>query len=192
VNRPRDFPNRTALQRDLRRLAKEYIIVALKAPFGLPYGPKRLCRSRWSEWLSSEVLGPSDRLIEALSAENAFWFSDWPETIADPPDRVVLVRELEKVRKWVGALEFELRVRINERVRHRREFEIELAYDLTELFKRYFPDEPLTLGKHDREYGAVSRYSDFIRVAANQILQDKKRMSRVLAQIKKLQALQTK
>src|SRR5829696_4331941 len=166
---PRDFPRRTELQKELWDLATKYVAIGLTTPLGIPYGPEDVTLSKRAMWLRAHVLKPCATLIDALA--NRSMFSDWPDDVPKlPPDRLILLKELNKLREWADRLMPDLSYRIGDRSNHTREFETELVFELTGVFRRYFPNEQVTRGTYHRGHGMKGRFPDFIRAAARPIL----------------------
>jgi len=180
-----DFPKRVELQNELTGLARRYIAVGLTTPLGVPYGPEDETLSKRAAWLVGNVLHPCETLTESL--ENRPMLSDWPEPIpTPPPDRLFLLKELRKLRDWAERLRLDLAHRIGERANHTREFELEIVFALTDVFRRYFPHRRVSRGKYHRSHGMKGHFPDFIRATAGRILGTHKDMDRAIQQAYKV------
>lgn len=176
------------LRRDLCELAAAFIAAAQSTPFGLTGGPAKLTRDQRTRWLRSNIQGPADRLIDALSETNIAMLSEWPEAMNSPaPDKARLTAELSVLRERVTELIAQLDERKADRSDFITEFRTDLANALTTIFERHFPRHRAARNAYDKTTAAESPYAAFLRLCAEEIFPyDKGLSGRIIDDVTKM------
>jgi hypothetical protein len=181
-----DFPEFLELQTSLRELARRYVDVALRTPLAVRYGPGDVILTLRAAWLRTNVLNPCHRLLVALGDENAPNFSDWPDHIELPqPARATIIAELHALEAWAGRLHSDLCQRVLEKANHSTEFERDVVFAIADVFRTFFPGQPIARGTYDRKHGRTSRFTAFVRRAAFEIFQEDRKLERAIKDVVK-------
>lgn len=158
------------LAKELRVIAQAYWIAAMSSPLGIGDGPILQGSDDRKRLIQSSVLHPAQKLVAALSDENLTLLSEWPDgAVSAPPDRKNLLRELELLIGRVTDLIDAMEGRTQRGSPLSKEFKIDLAEVLTEVFRQYFPDVPARRGGYDRTKTASSEYTKFMEACGIEI-----------------------
>lgn len=142
----------------------------MSSPLGIGDGPKLLGPDERKRTIKSSVLHPAQKLVAALSDENLTLLSEWPDgAVSAPPDRKLLLEELELLVGRVTDLIDAMEGRTRRGSPLSNEFKIDLTEVLTEVFRQYFPDLPARRGGYDRTKTASSEYTQFIEACGHEI-----------------------
>ncbi|WP_171325663.1 hypothetical protein [Halovulum dunhuangense] len=183
-----DETDRTRLADELRTIADVFWVAAMSSPLGAQGGPASQTPDERKRKITSSVLRPAEKLIEALSDENLTLLSEWPDELpSTPPNRDTLIDELIKIRNRTRDL-FEV---LDDRKRKgsaiSQEFKIDLANALAEVFERYFPNAQPSRGGYDRTQNPSSEYQAFLTTCAKEVFGDDFKFSgNVLDEVAKL------
>ena len=162
--------NQGELSKELRDIAQSYWMAAMSSPLNVANGPDSLSPDERIRKISSTVLNPANKLLEALAVDNLALLSEWPDKLPSPaPDREHLLAELSllivRVRDLTEVLED--RKRKGSPLSH--EFKIDLANALTDVFERHFPSVSPARGGYDQTKDPSSEYTHFITACASEI-----------------------
>jgi hypothetical protein len=99
------------LQRDLQEVGKHYRHIIETTPCDLKGSPFNKTLTQRGDWMQANVVGPARKLLAALGAEQAPWFSTWPyeHEFKEFPDRVQLSAKLQEVLEFSERLVATLR-----------------------------------------------------------------------------------
>jgi hypothetical protein len=163
VDRPR-------LANELRTIANVFWVAAMSNPLGVKGGPESQTPDARKRKITSSVLHPAEKLIEALSDANLTLLSEWPDELPSaPPNRHALIEELIKLRNRTRDL-FEV---LDDRKRKgsaiSQEFKIDFANALADVFERYFPNAQPSRGGYDRTQSPSSEYQAFLTACAQEV-----------------------
>lgn len=160
----------------------------MSSPLGVQLGPESQTPDARKRKITSSVLRPTEKLIEALSDENLLLLSEWPDELPSaPPNRHILIEELNRLRKRTSDL-FEF---LDDRKRKgsaiAQEFKIDFANALADVFERHFPNAQPSRGGYDRTPNPSSEYHAFLKACAQEVFgTDFKFSGNVLDEVAKL------
>lgn len=160
----------------------------MSSPLDIQGGPLSQTPDARKRKITSSVLRPAEKLIDALSDENLTVLSEWPDELPSaPPNRHVLIEELTKLRNRTRDL-FEV---LDDRKRKgspiSQEFKIDFANALADVFERHFPNALHSRGGYDRTPRPSSEYQEFLNDCAQQVFGDGFKFSgNVLDEVAKL------
>jgi hypothetical protein len=153
-----------SLQTDLRELATDYLTAALTTPLKISISPPNETLSKRARWVELNLVKPTQRLLNALSDDNAPLRSEWPDPMNAPaPDRAVLLEELRKLYDRADELQHVIADRAPN-TNHTQEFKADLIQAITKLFRHYFPHLPITRGVRQKK-----RFNVFLELCADEI-----------------------
>jgi len=160
----------------------------MSSPLGVGGGPDSQTPDARKRTITSSVLRPTEKLIEALSDENLILLSEWPDELPSaPPNRHALIEELTKLRNRTRDL-FEV---LDDRKRKgssvSQEFKIDFANALADVFERNFPNAQPSRGGYDRTPNPSSEYHAFLKACAHEVFgTDFKFSGNILDEVAKL------
>lgn len=155
---------------ELREIAKSYWVAAMSSPLKIGKGPKLVSPDERIRKLSSTVLNPAKKLLDALAEENLSLFSEWPDKLpSQAPDRAHLLKELNLLIGRVRDLSEVLDDRKRKGWSLSHEFKIDLANALTDVFERHFLTVPATRSGYDRTPTPSSGYRHFMTECGSEI-----------------------
>jgi hypothetical protein len=162
-----------ALQDDLRDVAYRVLSGSLTSPLGMADGPAKKTLDEREKWLIANAINPATRLVDALSDE-AHMLSEWPEQFEVlVPDRSELLTQLERFKTFADTLLYQIREWKSDKEELPAFIHIELASDLTHVFRTHFPNLPPARDSYDRrEKHLRSKYVRFIDLCVEQIFGD--------------------
>lgn len=99
------------LQRDLQEVGKHYRRIIETTPCDLKGSPFNKTLTQRGDWMQANVVSPARKLLAALAADQAPWFSTWPyeHEFKEFPDRARLSADLEEVLEFSERLVANLR-----------------------------------------------------------------------------------
>ncbi|MBN8293424.1 hypothetical protein JI664_15735 [Rhodobacter sp. NTK016B] len=165
-----DETDRIRLADDLRTIANVFWVAAMTSPLGVQGGPGSQTPDARKRTITSSVLRPAEKLIEALSDENLTLLSEWPDELPSvPPNRHILIEELTRLRNRTSDL-FEV---LDDRKRKgssvSQEFRIDFGNALAGVLERHFPHIRASRGGYDRTPGPSSEYQEFLNACAQEV-----------------------
>ncbi|MYM54448.1 hypothetical protein [Thalassovita mangrovi] len=165
-----DKTDRRRLADELRTIAKVFWVAAMSSPLGVQGGPESQTPDARKRKITSSVVRPAEKLIEALSDESLTLLSEWPDELPSPsPNRHALIEELTKLSNRARDL-FEI---LDDRKRKgsaiSQEFKIDFANALADVFERNFPNAQPTRGGYDRTPNPSSEYHAFLKACAQEV-----------------------
>lgn len=129
-----------------------------------------MTRDERLRWLDADVLNPIEKLLNALSENNAPKLSQWPEKLNAPePNKPTLIGELEKLFEWAGELWADLNDRKSDRSTLLTEFKTNLVNALSYVFETHFPNVPAARDSWDRTGEAKSPYVEYLNLCVREI-----------------------
>ncbi|MGR3507153.1 MAG: hypothetical protein ACU0B7_14945 [Paracoccaceae bacterium] len=174
---------------DLRELATSFWVAAMSTPLGILNGPPAQSIDSRKRKILASIIKPTEKLIEALSDLEISLLSEWPDDDlpADPPDRDILRNELDRLYRRAYDLFFVLDDRKKKGTSLLIDFKLDLAVELTNIFRRYFPNLRPTRGGYDKTMNPSSEYHAFITFCAKEIFgKDFTFSGHILEQVEKL------
>jgi len=137
-------------------------------PIGFPIAPFDASLTERIEWLSTQVIGPAERLLDALDDANRPYFSDWPDEyrFPDRPDLDEARDPVKTIREYATALRDSLSSQRLQKIAHTSEMRYDIVTALLDILKEHFPDVRRTRGQYDRQLGrTVGVIPDYVRRA---------------------------
>lgn len=183
-----DKTDRIRLANELLNIGRVFWIAAMSSPIGVPGGPDSQTPDARKRTITSSVLRPAEKLIDALSEENLNLLSEWPDELpSPPPNRHALIEELTKLSNRARDL-FEV---LDDRKRKgsaiAQEFKIDFANALADVFERHFPHAQPSRGGYDRTPNPSSEYHAFLKSCAQEVFgTDFKFSGNILDEVAKL------
>ncbi len=164
----------------------------MSSPLGIHGAPGSQTPDARKRKITSSILHPAEKLIEALSEENLTLLSEWPDKLpSPPPNRHALIEELTKLSNRTRDL-FEV---LDDPKRKgsaiSQEFKIDFANAIADVFERYFPNAQHSRSGYDRTPIPSSVYQAFLRTCAKEIFGESFKFSgNVLDEVAKLRSSQ--
>lgn len=137
-------------------------------PVGFPIAPFDASLTKRIEWLSAHVIGPADRLLDALDDANRPYFAEWPDEyrLPDRPDLDAVCEPLNAVREHAIALRDNLDSQLSQKIAHTSEMRYDIVTALLDILKEHFPDIKRSRGQHYRDLRkTVGAIPDYVRRA---------------------------
>jgi hypothetical protein len=158
------------LAEDLIEIADCYWIAAMSSPLGVFGGPESQSSDERRRKINTGVINPAEKLLASLSEENLTTLSEWPDTFSDPePDRQILLEQLSRLVRRMHDLTEVLEDKKRKGSSFLKEFKIDLANALSEVFERHFPDTHAGRGGSDRTLIPSSPFHSFLNLCAKEI-----------------------
>jgi hypothetical protein len=138
-------------------------------PIGFPkLAPFDASLTQRIEWLSTQVIGPAERLLDALDDAKRPYFAEWPDEyrFPDRPDLDEARSRIDNVYHRAMALRDSLRSQRLQKITHTSEMRYDIVTTLLDILKEHFPGIKLTRGQHDRDLReTVGIIPDYVRRA---------------------------
>lgn len=141
-------------------------------PIAYPIAPFEASLTRRIEWLDTQVIKPTERLLKALGPDNRPYFSGWPEEflIRDLADLDAAAVQLELLLAHATRLHSNLQGQLDDGISHLSEMRYDIVLNIVEILREHFPEVKLSRGQHDRELGfTIGAIPDFVRGAYEEI-----------------------
>ncbi len=173
----------SALQIDLKELAKRFRAIIAETPFNLPGSPGDMTLTQRSRLLGTNILTPSERLLEALRVEGSSKLASWPEKFDSEPsaeEKAELRQSICRLRAFANDLKTDLQQRIDEGANHNTELRREIVYDLMGCLSCHVPHVTQVRGVYVKKNGDSGAFPTFIREAFFQITGRREKLDRHL------------
>lgn len=158
----------SALRADLIDLCVHFRTVISTLPCDLPDAPFNLSLTKRADWLETNVITPSERLLAAIADEMRPMFSTWPYPLSVPEfqDHASLKHELDALRLRAVKLRDSLRGQQAEDAGHSQELRAEVFAAIARLLRKHRPDFKPNRGVYDPEL----RHRDGLYVEAMRLI----------------------
>lgn len=173
----------SALGADLIDLCVHFRTVIATLPCDLPGAPFNLSLTKRAEWLETNVIGPSDRLLGAIADEMRPMFSTWPYPLTVPEfqDHASLIAELGALRLRAVNLRNSLRGQQADDAGHSQELRAEVFAAVARLLRKHSPDIKPNRGVYDPELRRrVGVYVDAMRLIFQKITGVEENLDRLI------------
>jgi hypothetical protein len=137
-------------------------------PIGFPIAPFDASLTKRVVWLSTQVIGPAERLLDALDDANRPYFAEWPDEyrLPDRPDLEEARNRIEAVHRHTTALRDSLDDQLLQKIAHTSEMRYDIVTTLLDILKEHFPDVNRSRGQHYRDLRkTVGAIPDYVRRA---------------------------
>lgn len=161
----------SAFQADLIDLCAHYRAIITTLPCDLPDAPFNLSLTKRAEWLETNVIKPSERLLTAIDDEKRAMFSTWPYPLTVPEFRnnATLKSELNALRDSAIQLLDSLRAQQSDDAGHSQELRAEVFASIARALRKHSEVQP-SRGVYDPELRyRVGNYVDAIRLIFKKI-----------------------
>ena len=141
-------------------------------PIAYPIAPFGASLTRRIEWLDTQVIKPTERLLKALEPDNRPYFSDWPEEfpIRNLADLDAAAAQLEPLLAHATRLHSNLQAQLDDGISHLSEMRYDIVLNILDILREHFPEVKLSRGQHDQELGfTIGAIPDFVRAAYEEI-----------------------
>lgn len=141
-------------------------------PIGFPIAPFDASLTKRIEWLSAHVIGPAERLLDALDGANRPYFAEWPDEyrLPDRPDLGEARSRIEAIHHHATTLRDNLDDQLSQKIAHTSEMRYDIVTVLLDILKKHFPDIKRSRGQYDGELGVtVGAVPDYVRRAFREI-----------------------
>lgn len=164
-----DDPRLPAFRDELREYGVKRRHDIRSMPIGFPkLAPFDASFTQRIEWLSTHVITPAERLLNALGEHNRPYFAEWPDEYR-LPDRPILDdarNRIEEIQRHATALRDNLNDQLSQKIAHTSEMRYDIVTALLDILKEHFPDVKRTRGQYDRQLGrTVGVIPDYVRRA---------------------------
>jgi hypothetical protein len=164
----RNDPRLPAFRDELRNYGTKRRHDIQSMPVGFPIAPFDASLTQRIEWLSTQVIGPAERLLDALDGANRPYFSEWPDEyrLPDRPHLDSAHEPLNTVREHAIALRDNLEGQLSQKIAHTSEMRYDIVTVLIDILKEHFPDIRRSRGQYDSQLRAtVGAIPDYVRRA---------------------------
>ncbi|GLV27616.1 hypothetical protein TomTYG75_01430 [Sphingobium sp. TomTYG75] len=173
----------SALRADLIDLCVHFRTVIATLPCDLPGAPFNLSLTKRADWLETNVISPSERLLGAIADEMRPMFSTWPYPLSVPefPDHASLIAELDALRSRAVDLRDSLRSQQADDAGHSQELRAELFAAVARLLRKHRPDVKPNRGVYDSDLRRrVGVYVDAMRLIFHKITGVEENLDRLI------------
>ncbi|MCC5620252.1 hypothetical protein LC574_02485 [Nostoc sp. CHAB 5715] len=174
----------TAFQADLVLAAEHITAIIDETPSSFKRGPKDIPLSKRSDWLRRNVIGPADKLINAL--DHDAHFASYPEVHASAltkEERFAIKQNVERLRVFASDLSMDFEGRIFENASHNTEMRIEFCDMITDVLKKHAPHIPVSRGTYEQGQGNVGVFAGLLRDIYAEITGETSQLEQQLKQI---------
>ena len=136
-------------------------------PCDLPDAPFNLSLTKRADWLETNVINPSERLLAAVSDDMRPMFSTWPYPLSVPefPDHSALVDAIHALQSQATNLRDWLRAQQSDSAGHSQEFRAEVFGAIAILMRKHCPEVTPNRGVYIPEMKRrVGAYVDAMRL----------------------------
>lgn len=179
----KDDATLSALRADLIDLCAHFRAVIATLPCDLPGAPFNLSLTKRADWLETNVIGPSERLLAAIAEEMRPMFSSWPYPLSVPEfrDHASLMDELAALRSRTVDLRDSLRRQQADDAGHSQELRAEVFAAVARLLRKHRPDVKPNRGAYDPEMRRrVGVYVDAMRLIFHRITGVEEHLDRLI------------
>jgi hypothetical protein len=137
-------------------------------PIGFPIAPFDASLTKRIEWLTTQVIAPAERLLNALDDTNRPYFAEWPDEyrLPDRPDLGAMREPTRAVRDYAIALRDNLDDQLSQKIAHTSEMRYDIVTTLVDILKAHFPHIRRSRGQyHGHLRTTVGAIPDFVRRA---------------------------
>lgn len=137
-------------------------------PIGYPIAPFDASLTQRIEWLTTQVIKPAERLLDALGDANRPYFAEWPHEyrLPDRPNLDGAREPLNAVHEHAIALRDTLDGQLSQKIAHTSEMRYDIVTALLDILKEHFPDMKRSRGQYDGDLGVtVGVIPDYVRRA---------------------------
>lgn len=168
----RDDPRLPAFRDELKEYGAKRRRDIRSMPIGFPIAPFDASLTKRIEWLATQVIGPAERLVDALNDANRPYFAEWPDEyrLPDRPDLDAMRGPLDAIREHATALRDNLDGQLSQKIAHTSEMRYDIVTTLVDILKAHFPDIRRSRGQYDGDLGVtVGAIPDYVRRAFREI-----------------------
>lgn len=137
-------------------------------PIGFPIAPFDASLTQRIEWLSTHVITPAERLLDALNGANRPYFAEWPDEyrLPDRPDLDQARGPLTAIHDHAVAVRDNLEGQLSQKIAHTSEMRYDIVTTLLDILKEHFPDMKRSRGQYYRDLRkTVGAIPDYVRRA---------------------------
>ena len=137
-------------------------------PIGFPIAPFDASLTKRIEWLTTQVIRPAEKLLNALDHTNRPYFAEWPDEyrLPDRPNLDATCEPLNAIRAHAVALRDSLDGQLLQKIAHTSEMRYDIVTALIDILKEHFPDVKRNRGQHYRNLRkTVGAIPDYVRRA---------------------------
>jgi hypothetical protein len=170
------------LQGELISTCAHYREVITTLPCDLPYAPFNLSLTKRAEWLETNVIKPSERLLMAIDDEKRAMFSTWPYPLTVPEFRnnATLKSELDALRDTAIQLLDSLRAQQSDDAGHSQELRAEVFASIARALRKHSEVQP-SRGVYVPELRyRVGNYVDAMRLIFHKITGVEENLDRLI------------
>lgn len=141
------------LRADLIDACAHFGAVISTLPCDLPDAPFNLSLTKRADWLETNVINPSERLLAAIADEMQPMFSTWPYPLTVPEfrDHSALAHALRALQSHANDLRDSLRGQQADDAGHSQELRMEVFAAIARLLRKHCPDVTPNRGVYDAE-----------------------------------------
>jgi hypothetical protein len=143
----------SAFRADLIAACAHFRAIIATLPCDLPHAPFNLSLTKRGDWLETNVIKPSERLLAAISDDMRPMFSTWPYPLSVPEfqDHSALADALHKLQSQATDLRALLRGQQADDAGHSQELRAEVFVAIAKLLQKHCPDVKPNRGVYDAE-----------------------------------------
>jgi hypothetical protein len=163
-----DDPRLPAFRDELREYGTKRRQDIRSMPVGFPLAPFDASLTKRIEWLATQVIGPAERLLDALNDANRPYFAEWPDEyrLPDRPNLDAVREPVDAIREHAIALRDSLDGQLSQKIAHTSEMRYDIVTALLDILKEHFPDIKRSRGQHYRDLRkTVGAIPDYVRRA---------------------------
>lgn len=149
-----DAAMRSALSADLIEICSHFRNVIATLPCDLPDAPMNMSLTKRADWLETNVINPTERLLAAVDDDNMRpMFSTWPYPLTVPKfsDHTTLTGELRALQSQAIKLRDSLRGQQSEDAGHSQELRAEVFAAIARLLRKHCPNVKPSRGVYDAQ-----------------------------------------
>lgn len=173
----------SALRADLIDACAHFRAVISTLPCDLPDAPFNLSLTKRADWLETNLINPSERLLAAIADEMRPMFSTWPYPLTVPEfrDHSSLADALRALQSQANDLRDSLRGQQADDAGHSQELRMEVFAAIARLLRKHCPDVTPNRGVYDAELRRrVGVYADATRLIFNRITGVEENLDRLI------------
>jgi len=173
----------SAFRADLIDLGVHFRAVIATLPCDLPGAPFNLSLTKRADWLETNVISPSERLLCAIADEMRPMFSTWPYplSVSEFQDHASLIDELDALLSRAVNLRDSLRGQQADDAGHSQELRAEVFAAVARLLRKHRPDIKPSRGVYDPDLRRrVGVYVDAMRLIFHKITGVEENLDRLI------------
>lgn len=137
-------------------------------PIGFPIAPFDASLTKRIEWLTTQVINPAEKLLDALSDNSRPYFHEWPDEyrLSERPDLDRIAPHIAELLGHGRALRDNLDGQRNDKIAHTSEMRYDIVATLVDIAREHFPEVKLARGQLYPEVGQmVGTTPEYVRRA---------------------------